>query len=142
MLSNSAKYAFKSVLFLALNSNAQKRIMAKDLAESIQAPKAYVSKILQELSRQNIISSVRGPKGGFYLSTSNLDGYLIGIVLAMDGEKKLHSCVLGLEKCNEEQPCPLHDVIHPTRSRFLAYLNSETILEFTKKYPKDDQFFE
>ncbi len=67
MFSNSSKYAIKAVLFLALNSNEDKKIMVKDIANPINVPQAYIAKLLQELSRQNVISSTRGPKGGFYL---------------------------------------------------------------------------
>lgn len=141
MLSNSGKYAIKAVLFLALNSNEDQKILAKDIANPINAPKPYVAKILQELARNNIISSIRGPKGGFYLSAENLNERLINIVIAIDGEEKINSCVLGLEKCNINRPCPLHDAVHPMKSKFIEFLRNETVLDLATKYPKEDSYF-
>ena len=69
MLSNSSKYAIKAVLFLALNTNDNKKVMVKDISEPINVPQAYIAKLLQELSRKQIISSTRGPKGGFYFDS-------------------------------------------------------------------------
>ena len=71
MFSNSSKYAIKAILFLALNTNEKKRITIREIAEPINVPQAYIAKLLQELSRQNVISSARGPKGGFYLNEEN-----------------------------------------------------------------------
>ena len=65
MLSNSSKYAIKAVLFLSLNSSEIKWVMVKVIAKPINILQAYIAKLLQELSKQKIISSTRGPKGGF-----------------------------------------------------------------------------
>ena len=59
------KICYKTVLYLALNSNETKRVMVKHIAAPINVPQAYLAKLLQELSRAHIISSVKGPKGGF-----------------------------------------------------------------------------
>ena len=66
MFSNSSKYAIRAILFLALNSNEEKKIMVKNLSGKINVPHAYTAKILQELSRHNLVSSTKGPKGGFW----------------------------------------------------------------------------
>ena len=54
MVSNSSKYAIKGVLFLALHSNEENKIAVKDISEPINVPQAYIAKLLQELSRENI----------------------------------------------------------------------------------------
>lgn len=141
MLSNSVKYAIKAVLFLAINSNEEKRILVKDVARSIKVPRPYIAKLLQELSRQNIISSKRGPQGGFYLSETNLKESLMKIVVAIDGEKRLHSCILELEKCNLDAPCPMHHIVYPTKSKFIEYLSSETIGNFSKNFTNGNKYF-
>ncbi|NOY48751.1 hypothetical protein MNBD_BACTEROID02-470 [hydrothermal vent metagenome] len=131
MLSNSSKYAIKAVLFLALNSKDNKKIMVKDISEPINVPQAYIAKLLQELSKKNIISSSRGPKGGFYLSNANMDNSLMDIINIIDGEKRLQACVLSLEKCNLEKPCPLHELVYPIKTKFIKVLQDRTIKEFS-----------
>jgi len=141
MLSNSVKYAIKAVLFLSVNSRNKKITQVKDIAQSIKVPRPYIAKLLQELSRQKLISSKRGPRGGFYLSADNMNEPLINIVVAIDGEKRLHSCVLELEKCNLDAPCPMHHIVYPTKSKFIEYLTSETIGTFSKNFTNGDKYF-
>lgn len=133
MISNSSKYAIKAVLYLALNSNENKRVMVKHMANPINVPQAYLAKLLQELSREHIISSVKGPKGGFYLSEADRLHSLMDIVSVIDGEKRLQACVLSLEKCNEEKPCPLHKLISPTKSNLLKQLTEKSINDFSQE---------
>ena len=78
MFSNSSKYAIKAVLFLAVNSNEDHRIMVKDMAEPINVPQAYLAKLLQELSKKGIISSKKGPKGGFFFKQRKQPTYSYG----------------------------------------------------------------
>ncbi|WP_347923057.1 Rrf2 family transcriptional regulator [Pontimicrobium sp. SW4] len=131
MFSNSSKYAIKAVLFLSVNSSEDNRIRVKDMAEPINVPQAYLAKLLQELSREDIISSKKGSKGGFFLSEENANHTLMDIVNVIDGDDKFNSCLLSLEKCNSNKPCPLHDIASPSRSKFIQSLNQNTIKNFS-----------
>ena len=127
MLSNSSKYALKAVLFLALHANENNKMMVKDISERINVPKAYLAKLLQELSKRKILSSSKGPKGGFYINEANKNQPIMKIIDIIDGKKRIESCVLSLEDCNEHKPCPLHALINPSRSKMIALLESKTI---------------
>lgn len=129
MFSNSAKYALKAVLFLAVNSNEDKKVMVKDISKPINVPQAYITKLLQQLVKENMLSSTRGPKGGFYLSEENKKISIIDVINIVDGEQRIESCMLSLEKCNEETPCPLHKLSNPSRSLLIKRLNNITINE-------------
>ena len=140
MFSTSSKYAIKAVLYLALKTNEKKKITVKEIAEPINVPKAYIAKLLQELSRQKIISSTRGPKGGFYLSDENKKQPLINIISALKGEEKMHNCLLNLKHCNEAKPCPLHELASPLRSKLFKNLNSKTIQEISEEINRGEVF--
>jgi len=140
MFSNSSKYAIKAVLYLALNSSEEKKIMVKDIAEPINVPQAYVAKLLQELSRQDLISSTRGPKGGFYLSEENKKEPLIKIVNVIDGEKRIMSCLLSLESCNSEKPCPLHEMAAPSRSALMHSLETKSVCDLAQEVKEGRAF--
>ena len=75
MLSKSSKYAIKAVLFLAIHSSEENKVIVKDIAKPTNVPQAYIAKLLQELVKAEIVTSVRGPKGGFYLNETNLGHY-------------------------------------------------------------------
>ena len=130
MFSNSAKYAMKAVLYLALHASKEKKVQAHELSKEIDVPKAYMAKLLQELVRHELISSTRGPKGGFYLTESNRNNPLIKVVYLFDGEEPFKSCVLGLKQCDESKPCPLHEKISPYRWSLLTAMEFNTIQDF------------
>ena len=104
-----------------------KKVMVKDISEPINVPKDYIAKLLQELSRKRVISSTRGPKGGFYLSEEDKNHTLMDIIVALDTEKSIGACQLSLEKCNEEKPCPLHNILNPCRSNMISSLQNVRI---------------
>ncbi len=140
MFSNSSKYAIKAVLFLAVHSHENHRIMVKDIAKPINVPQAYLAKLLQALSRHNIISSKKGPKGGFYLSEENNQHTLMDVISVIDGDDRFNTCLLSLEKCNANKPCPLHDLASPSRSIFLKSLSENTIKNFSRQIEKGEVF--
>jgi Rrf2 family protein len=140
MLSNSSKYALKAVLYLAVHANAAHKIGAKDLAQPINVPRAYLSKLLQELSRHQLVSSAKGPHGGFYLSEENLKVRLIDIINVLDGEDRLTSCMLSLEKCNADHPCPMHKLLGNTKTNFLHRLEHTTVADLVSDIQKGISF--
>ena len=140
MLSNSSKYAIKAVLYLALKTNEKKRVMVKDISKPINVPQPYIAKLLQHLSREGIISSVKGPRGGFYLSKENKQRTLMDVINVIDEEFKLTSCILSLEKCNTEKPCPLHDMISPSKTVFTKSFTEITIEEYSNRIKEGTVF--
>ncbi|MFT0714706.1 RrF2 family transcriptional regulator [Flagellimonas lutimaris] len=141
MLSNSSKYAIKGVLYLALNSDETHKIMVRDIFEVVHVPEAYLAKLLQELSRHNVISSTRGPRGGFYLSAEDRKRTLMDIVRVIDGEKRIKSCVLGIQDCDMDNPCVLHKLVGANKSKFLRVLQRTTILDLVEGKQDLEEFF-
>ncbi len=140
MFSNSVKYAINAVLYLAINAKGSQKILARDISEAIDVPNAYIAKLLQELVRHNIISSARGPKGGFYLTEANRKIPIIRIVELIDGEGLFNSCILGLSNCDETKPCPLHEKISPYRWSLLTSLEYNTIQDFADEISAHKSF--
>ena len=132
MLSNSSKYALKAVLFIAIHADEENKLRVKDFYHRINVPRAYLSKLLQELSRQKVISSSRGPRGGFYLNEANRQQTLIRIIDHIDGPTRLHSCMLSLDDCDETKPCPLHAIMQPARTKIIHSLEQITVDDLSK----------
>ena len=140
MLSNSSKYALKAVLYLADKTDESHKLMVKDLYLPTQVPKAYLAKILQAISKQNIISATKGPKGGYYLTKENKENPVYSVIEIIDGHQRIESCVLGIEDCNPEHPCPLHEYVAPTRTALLNTLKRMTIGELALDLKKGTSF--
>lgn len=118
MISNSAKYAIKAVIYLGLHSSKSNKILTREMFEEIQVSESYLAKILQQLSRRGIISSTKGRNGGFYLSEQNFEHSLMDIVRVVDGDQSVDSCILGISNCNLDHPCPLHDLVGKGKTEF------------------------
>lgn len=110
MFSKACEYGIRAVLFIAVQSKNEKRTRLKEIAKEIEAPEAFVAKVLQKLVKQNIVHSSTGPKGGFYMEPEEINQIkLFDIVNAIDGDQIFKGCALGLPKCDENHPCPVHD---------------------------------
>lgn len=111
MFSKACQYAIRASIYIAEQSlNHAAKVSLKEVSKAIDSPEAYTSKILQELARHNILQSVKGPKGGFFMSNEGLDKTKLStIVFAIDGDAIYTGCGLGLKKCNSKLPCPVHN---------------------------------
>ncbi len=141
MLSNSSKYAIKGVLYLALNSDENHKIMVRDMHGIVNVPESYLAKLLQELSRHDVISSARGPKGGFYLSDNDRKRTLMDVVKVIDGEKRVTSCVLGLRNCDVDNPCVLHKLVGSNKTNFINVLERTTLQDLIDGKREIEEFF-
>lgn len=118
MLSLSCKAAIKAVVYLGSTCDSGSKAGIRDIAAYINENEHTVGKILQRLVKQKIINSSKGPKGGFFISRSQVHRRVIDIVEAIDGDGVFAKCGLGLSKCNEKRPCPFHDEFKPVRELF------------------------
>lgn len=109
MISNTCKIAIKAVIYLCSKFESGGNASIKEVAEFINANEHTVGKILQTLVRQNIINSLKGPTGGFFITKEQQKQPIINIVEAVDGKQIFKSCGLGLSQCSGKHPCPIHD---------------------------------
>ncbi len=108
MLSKTCKIAIKAVIYLCSKFESGENASIKEIAEFINASEHTVGKILQTLVKQNVINSMKGPTGGFFISRAQQKGPIINIIEAIDGKQVFKSCGLGLSKCSSSHPCPIH----------------------------------
>ncbi len=132
ILSRSATYGLRAVLFLSLYSEKEERFGVKTIAKELDFPESYLGKVLQNLVRKGIISSMKGPRGGFFLETENINRPVIQIVEAIDGLERFSSCGLGLHECSDENPCPIHKEYGALRDGLFNLLSQKTIADFKK----------
>ena len=132
MLSNACQNAIRSVLYLAMFSNENKKFGAKNIAENLEMPQPFLAKLLQTLNKGDIVSSVKGPKGGFYLEKTS-QKTVWDIIISIDGSKKFDNCFLGLSKCSDENPCPVHFSVKPFKDKIMSDFKEKTILEFANE---------
>lgn len=130
ILSRSATYGLRAVLYLSLRSEEKKRFGVKAIAQELHLPESYLGKVLQNIVRKGIISSAKGPRGGFYIEEQNLNRPVIQIVEAIDGLEHFSACGLGLHECSDEKPCPIHSEYGALRDGLFNLLSQKTIADF------------
>lgn len=128
MFSKACEYGIRASIYIAEQSLFDRKVSLKEVAGAIESPSAYTSKILQQLSRNNIINSEKGPSGGFSMDKQELDKVKLStIVFAIDGDNIYNGCGLGLKKCNEKMPCPVHNQFKVIREELKKMLETTTV---------------
>lgn len=136
MFSKTCEYAIRATIYIASEYKNEEKIGILDICENIEAPQHFIAKILQVLSRHDIVSSKKGVHGGFYISDDQLNKRLIEVVYAIDGDHVFNSCALGLKRCSESRPCPIHHKFKPVRESLKKVLEVTTIRELANNIKK------
>ena len=142
MVSKTCEYAIRAMLFIAQKSKSGIKVGVKQIAGAIDSPEPFIAKILQDLGRKGLVSSAKGPTGGFFLDDEGLEQSLADIVYTVDGDKLFTGCGLGLKTCSEKKPCPIHNEFVAVRKQISAMLETaklgvyNTSLDSGEKYLK------
>lgn len=107
ILNQSAHYALRAVLFLAQHSEAGAQ-NADVVAAAIGVPRNYLGKVLHTLGRARVVTSVRGPHGGFRLAAAPDCIALEAVITPFQQLPTSSVCLLGDRVCNPSQPCGAH----------------------------------
>ncbi len=139
MFSKACEYAIRASLFIKTESKQKRKTSLKNIADAIDSPEAFTAKILQKLVQADLIGSSKGPKGGFYIPQKKKI-YLSSIVDAIDGDSIYKGCALGLPKCSEDHPCPVHFDFLNIRNDLKEMLENTTLEELSKKLESGESF--
>lgn len=136
LLSKSCEYAIRAAVYVGYKTLNKERTGISEVAEAISVPVYFTARILQGLSRKRVISSSKGPRGGFYIENS-ANVYLIDIIRAIDGDRLFKACTLGLKNCSDTKPCPVHDEIKTIRTQLLLEFNKKSLRYLVGDYQQN-----
>ncbi len=126
VFSKSFGYALRGILYVAINEE-KPRVKISEIAERLSVPRHFLGKVMKGLVKKGILSSTKGPYGGFSLSPATLDTPLIEVMRITEGSEVFDHCVLRLRKCNATNPCPLHTEVQEVRGHILQLFSRTTI---------------
>jgi len=136
MLSNTCKYALRALIYLGKFSKEDEMIGIKKISEDLGLSSPFLGKILQNLVKQKLLISTKGPNGGFALARSSDKITLWDIVIKVDGEEFFTNCLISLEPCrthDHTKPlCPVHSQYDKLRKQ-IADFYQDTTLEIISK---------
>lgn len=131
MLSNTCKYAIRALIYLGKFSEEGSKIGIKTISKDLSIPTPFLGKILQNLVKQKVLVSTKGPNGGFGLGKPKDEISLYDIVSIIDGEDFFKNCLISMEPCathhENGQPCPVHNSFAEVREKLFQYYSDTTL---------------
>lgn len=131
ILSKSCEYAIQAMLYLVSHKN--EIVGLKEIAEDLEIPQYFLSKIMQVLVKRGLISSIKGPNGGFRIKMAPDQISLLAIVDIIDGLSAFDRCGIGMKLCDDAYPCPIHEKFKPFRDDIRKFLEKQTVALLAKK---------
>ncbi len=129
IFTTTTEYAIRGLAELCGRSPDGKCMMLDELVVGTTLPRDFLAKVFQRLVKSGLLKSAKGRGGGFTLGKPAHEITLKDIVEAIDGPIHLDRCAVGLDKCNDTQPCPQHDLYRPIRQRLKDYLATTTVAD-------------
>ncbi|RMF60448.1 MAG: Rrf2 family transcriptional regulator [Calditrichaeota bacterium] len=134
LFSKACIYGIRATFYVSLYQGKREFIPINEISDALGISFHFLTKILQKLTRNSIMISYRGPKGGITLARAPEDISILEIIKAIDGEESLNSCILGLPGCGTERPCPLHDEWGPKRDALYQIFANTTLKNINEKF--------
>ena len=131
-LSRPAEYALRAMTYLA-RLESPERVQTRNLAEAINVPAPFLSKIMRRLTADGILDAKKGHHGGFILAKPPAMVRFIDILRAVDFEPTADHCLFGLGNCDADNPCPLHPEWSILKGQIEDWARSHTLGDFLKE---------
>ncbi|HYY73029.1 MAG TPA: Rrf2 family transcriptional regulator [Candidatus Bathyarchaeia archaeon] len=124
MLSITSQYALRALSHLARQPG--RAVLGRDLAQSVEIPANYLSKVLLILRNAGLVDTTRGSGGGYQLGRAANDIHLIDVVeLFEEVSRTKPPCFLGRTRaCSETKPCTAHSTWKGLQAAYLRFLVS------------------
>lgn len=135
-ISEAASIALHGMTLLAARPN--ETLSTKEIAAILQVSEAHLSKVLQRLTKANLVKAIRGPKGGFLLSRTGDVITLREVYEAIDGPFTPTNCLLSSPICNGEN-CLLGGLLADVDRQVADYLNRTKLSDLTRVFTDNKQ---
>lgn len=132
-LTRAADYGVRAMIYLASLPDGTRASIA-DLACAADVPEMFLGKVLQRLVASRLISSTRGPGGGFSLNAAADEISLLNVVEAISGPIQLNLCTgpCGSPACGRQPWCAAHRVWAQAQQQLRETLEAATIAQLAR----------
>ena len=132
MLSQTAEYALRAVLYLA-ERPAGELVRVGEMAAALRIPQNYLSKTLHALVRVGVLASGRGPTGGFQLAREPDRLPLFEVVSPFDRMGRRRRCLLGRPECTDRHACAAHEAWKQTSDQVARFFRQTTVADLRER---------
>lgn len=145
MLSNSCRYGIRAVIYLANYYHDKNNIGIKKISGDLKLPAPFLAKILQQLARNKILNSTKGPNGGFSLLKKPESITMLDIIKIIDGDALFKNCIIHDGSCAEirknKKVCPIHNDYSLIRGKIIDLFRSRTIADLVREARESENIF-
>jgi len=120
-LTTKGRYAVTAMLDLAIHHGSGPIALA-DIAQRQGISLSYLEQLFSRLRKQSLVSSVRGPGGGYNLARSASEIHVAEVISAVDENVDTTRCA-GAHNCQDSGPCLTHDLWQDLSTRIYEYLD-------------------
>ena len=131
-LTRAADYGVRAMIHLASLPDGC-RAQLPDISLATDVPGAFLSKVLQALTRCRMVESSRGANGGYQALAPGRKATLRNLIEAIDGPISLNACVRAGDNCRRKSHCPAHLVWLRAQQAMMAVLDATTIAELAAR---------
>lgn len=128
VLSKSAEDALRAVHLLA-HLPPDEPVTAGTIAGALDLPANSLSKLLHRLQREGLLTSRRGPAGGFSLSRQPASIPLAEVIVPFDDLVEERHCLLGRPECRDESPCAAHEGWREVQETMIGFFRDTTLAD-------------
>jgi Rrf2 family transcriptional regulator, iron-sulfur cluster assembly transcription factor len=125
--SSATEYAIRALTHVA--EAGGERVKVRDISDAEDIPAPFLSNVLNRLVAAGLVRSLRGPTGGYELARPPEEIRLLDIRAAIDGNRDLEECAVGLPHCSDVSPCPVHERWGPVRAQIRSFLTATTVAD-------------
>lgn len=126
-LTTKGRFAVTAMLDIALYE-AEKPVTLAGISERQSISLSYLEQLFSRLRKQGLVSSVRGPGGGYRIAKPHQDISVSDIITAVDEQVDATQCG-GHENCREDGRCMTHDLWASLNDKILEYLSGVSLAE-------------
>jgi Rrf2 family transcriptional regulator, iron-sulfur cluster assembly transcription factor len=130
-LTTKGRYAVTAMLDLAIH-HGHGPITLADIAQRQSISLSYLEQLFARLRKRSLVSSVRGPGGGYSLARDAGEIFVAEVIAAVDESVDTTRCHGG-HNCQDNQRCLTHDLWQDLSSRIYEYLNGISLKELTAR---------
>lgn len=115
---------------MALLAQDKRGVLAcNDMASRLHVSEAHLSKVLQRLGKQGIVTSTRGPKGGFRLARPAEEVCLLDLYQAIEGPIRFSNCLFDEPICESTENCIMGNLLSLLDEQIVRYLRETTLAD-------------
>ncbi|MFN3984243.1 MAG: Fe-S cluster assembly transcriptional regulator IscR [Rhodocyclaceae bacterium] len=135
-LTTKGRFAVTAMIDLAARE-ADGPVTLAGIAERQKISLSYLEQLFGKLRRYKLVSSVRGPGGGYRLARAMGEITVADIIVAVDEPLDATQCG-GKQNCHDEHRCMTHDLWANLNKRMYEYLDSVTLEALVTRQIRSD----